>query len=917
MTLLIAPPTMAQMITCDGNTIPIEESWQPMPDFSYERVTVRHARAEVRDGARWEVSLPSGSGEPVVLPEKAVTILEKTPGRIVFHTAESIKHPLHLAILDGESPVLYLFLDPPGYGSPPQGAIDVRTLGIEPSTEEVLTERINSAIAQLSKDGGGTLLFPHGTYTTGTIQMRDGVFLHLEKGALVQASLNLDDFPIDPPGTEFLDLPRSLRPGAKRRLVLFDHVKDSGITGQGTLDGRGSEMRRLYQKPRAFMNMVRMVGCSNLRIEGVTIKDSEFWSTHIILSEDIRFDGIKIFNEIPPPKWDAKNPSSVWNNADGINPDSSTRVTVENSFFHTGDDCLPVKNTSSFKGLIRDVSDITVKRCMMISPVTAMKIGTETLGSRIERVLFEDIEVVSTSRVFGADMKDGAVADNITLRDIRVFRCNRLVDLWILHREGAEAQDRFSNLSNVVIDRLHIRRAGIDPAGYESHIQGRDADHLVTNVLLRDVRIAGKALLSPDDYPIQMNEFVKDIRFEASERPTLICFGDSITANGLWVNAPETTQDWTLVNAGRAGRKTTDIPTEFAEALAQHPEATGLLIMLGVNDLPARDPRSDDDKIAACLAHIQGALDTALDRFHPDAILLAAPPGVDVDGMDSVNRTKGYPMVAPLLQRLEVGLEQLAQENGVRFVSLQQTVRPGQFSDGLHPNAEGDAAIAQALSKALPQPKPVFQQGALPAFYLVGDSISIDYHDALERECRGHYRYSRKGGLELARSDLDHPQGANGGDSAAILEHLTEVLRSPSSLPETLLVNCGLHDIKIDATTGIQQVSLEAYRQNLEKIVKLVHESGRRLVWITTTPLDEERHNARSRAFFRHERDLATYNATAREVMDAHGVKVIDLYGFTVGLDVPLFRDHVHFYPQVSELQAGFLRSALDTLFSQ
>jgi len=336
--------------------------------------------------------------------------------------------------------------------------------------------------------------------------------------------------------------------------------------------------------------------------------------------------------------------------------------------------------------------------------------------------------------------------------------------------------------------------------------------------------------------------------------------------------------------------------------------------MLGVNDLPARDPRPDDKKVASCLANIQKALDLALEHFHPGAIILVAPPGIDAEGLDSVNRKKGYASVPPMLKQLEAGLEQLAGANGVQFVSLQNTLRPGQYVDGLHPNAEGDAAIAKALGEALPKPNPAILAGPLPAFYVIGDSISIDYHDALESECRGKYRYSRKGGLELARSDLDHPQGANGGDSLAVLAHLREALQKPGALPDTILINCGLHDIKVDPATSKNQVSLDDYRRNLTEIAGLLKNSGKRLVWITTTPVDEKRHNARSKAFHRYERDLDTYNAAAGDVMAAQGVPVIDLYEFTTKIEGQIFRDHVHFLPEVSRCQAGFLRPEIDKL---
>lgn len=396
----------------------------------------------------------------------------------------------------------------------------------------------------------------------------------------------------------------------------------------------------------------------------------------------------------------------------------------------------------------------------------------------------------------------------------------------------------------------------------------------------------------------------------SDSRPVLLCFGDSITAHGRWVASAEAGRRWRLVNAGRAGRKTSDIATELPPALAGCPEATGLLLLLGVNDLPARDPRPGDQKIADCLAHLQAGLELAVARFARAAIFLVAPCTVDAGGLDALNRAKGYDITPPLLARLETGIAQLAHANRVQFFSLHGVLGAGHFSDGLHPNAAGDALIAQTVGAGLDGAA----EASRSAFHLVGDSISIDYHDALEQETRGRYRYSRKGGLELARRDLDHPQGANGGDSSAVLEYLREQFQASAELPGTVVVNCGLHDIKTNAATGERQVPLADYRRNLEAIVALVHGSGRRLVWVTTTPVDEVRHQARSPGFHRYERDLADYNAVAAEIMEARGVPVIDLHAFTAGLAEPKFRDHVHFVPEVSRRQAEFLRAALDAL---
>lgn len=72
-------------------------------------------------------------------------------------------------------------------------------------------------------------------------------------------------------------------------------MEDSGLLGPGVVCGNGSEMRRLYPGPRAMMQLVRAVDCRRLRFEGVTLRDSEFWNTHILLCEDVK-DGVQAHN---------------------------------------------------------------------------------------------------------------------------------------------------------------------------------------------------------------------------------------------------------------------------------------------------------------------------------------------------------------------------------------------------------------------------------------------------------------------------------------------------------------------------------------------------------------------------------------------------------------------------------------------
>ena len=191
--------------------------------------------------------------------------------------------------------------------------------------------------------------------------------------------------------------------------------------------------------------------------------------------------------------------------------------------------------------------------------------------------------------------------------------------------------------------------------------------------------------------------------------------------------------------------------------------------------------------------------------------------------------------------------------------------------------------------------------------YIVGDSISIQYGPYLRAYLAGPMEYSRKEGEEGALLNLDHPQGANGGDSGMVLAFLKSKAESGGIDADFLLVNCGLHDIKKDPHTGEKQVPIDAYAENLRAIVDIGTRMKPALIWIRTTPCDEAIHNRPGMAFHRFSADCDAYNGVADGIMAECDVPMIDLYGFTQRLGPDVYCDHVHFHDHVREKQAAFI----------
>src|SRR5262245_33018457 len=110
-------------------------------------------------------------------------------------------------------------------------------------------------------------------------------------------------------------------------------------------------------------------------------------------------------------------------------------------------------------------------------------------------------------------------------------------------------------------------------------------------------------------------------------------------------------------------------------------------------------------------------------------------------------------------------------------------------------------------------------------------------------------------------------------DSANVVKNLDTWMEE---LPVLVVFNCGLHDIKFK--NGKYQVEPEKYEKNLKEIVTRIRAKGAKVVFATTTPIDDERHKNRKTGFDRKDADVKKFNEIATKLMKAESVPMIDLY---------------------------------------
>ena len=458
-----------------------------------------------------------------VLPASAVAELTTEGDQIRF----KLLRPANLVVLGEDSPRLFLMADPaeterPLVGAP--GVLSLASFGLDTSGMTLVTAQIQKAIDQVAgQPGGGTLLVPEGTYLTGTLSIRSHVTLYLAPGAVLRGSDDPADYPIDP-GRRESGSDTTIKSADERyrgetmtfsRLILFDRAEGARLLGRGTVEGNGSYLRQVRN---AVPNLIRVRGGHDIVIRDVLIRNAAAWTVHLLGASQIEIENLKIINDR----------STL--NTDGIDPDACQDVRIRGCLIYTKDDgvCLKSSNNSDLAG---DVRRIEVSGNLVSSFDAALKVGTESLATSFEDILFRDNDVFDSQRAMSVVVRDGAAYRRIAFKDIRVAPgVENLVEQVIGLRHGHEPQ--LGSIDQLLFENIEAPGYGRpdsnwtwyaqfrpDPVeGVCPMFQGADAAHPLRGLTLRNVVVNGVHLRSraqaEEVANLSIGPFVEDIRFE-------------------------------------------------------------------------------------------------------------------------------------------------------------------------------------------------------------------------------------------------------------------------------------------------------------------------------------------------------------------------------------------------------------------
>lgn len=348
-------------------------------------------------------------------------------------------------LLTGAGAMLVAGLSPaPAIGAgrvaraPVTGGVDVRRFGARGDGTGIDTPAINRAIDAVAAAGGGTVVFPAGTYPCYTIRLKSRVTLHLEQGAVILAA------PAPTSGSGGYDHPEEQDPRAvgfqdfghnhwRNSLIWGDGLHDIAITGEGLIWGKGlsrGDGKDNWLKdpsgPGTANKAIGLRNCRNVLLRDVKMLEGGWFAVLATGVDNLTIDNLLIDT-----------------NRDGLDIDCCRNVRVTNCTVNSPYDDGICPKSSFALGYPRITENLTISDCLVTGNYKVgsvldgtwqkmppdfqslihgrIKFGTETNGGfrniAIANCVFEDSRGLALETVDGGVLEDVTVT-NLTMRGI-------------------------------------------------------------------------------------------------------------------------------------------------------------------------------------------------------------------------------------------------------------------------------------------------------------------------------------------------------------------------------------------------------------------------------------------------------------------------------------------------------------------
>ncbi|MCU0323654.1 MAG: glycosyl hydrolase family 28 protein [Spirosomaceae bacterium] len=233
----------------------------------------------------------------------------------------------------------------------------------------------------------------------------------------------------------------------------------------GTPEGDGKEH---FLRP----SLVQLFACEQVRFEGVTFQNSPFWTLNFPFSNHLVFRGLTIKG----------GPL----NDDGLDPDSSQEVLIEDCNIDTHDDAISIKAGRDQDAWNRPKSkNIVIRNCRLKSQTNSFCIGSEMSGG-VEDVFVRDciLDGAEYGINFKTNLDRGGEVKNVFLKNLTVGEVKKSLFNFTMAYHSYRGGEFPTKFHDIYAQNIHCEKVGetaIEIIGVEKS--------KVENVYLRKISV--------------------------------------------------------------------------------------------------------------------------------------------------------------------------------------------------------------------------------------------------------------------------------------------------------------------------------------------------------------------------------------------------------------------------------------------
>jgi len=380
----------------------------------------------------------------------------------------------------------------------------ITDFGAVASDQKLTSEAIAKAIDAANQAGGGSVIIPEGEWPTGTIHLKSNVNLHLDKGAVLLFSDNPDDY-LPPVHTTW----EGMECYNYSPLIYAYECKNIAITGEGEVKAKMDLWKIWFARPPAHMNSLKrlyemastdvpveerqMVNdtanlrphfiqfnrCENVLLDGFKVTNSPFWTIHPYLCKNVVLRNLNVY--------------AHGHNNDGVDPEMTQNMLIEDCLFDQGDDAIAVKsgrNQDAWR-LNTPTKNLVIRNCKVKNGHQLLAIGSEMSGG-VENVFMENCAVADGASMFHlvflkTNERRGGFIRNIYVSNVKGDKMSEGIfgietDVLYQWRDLVPTYEtRLTEISDIYLENIHV-----NSAKFISRILGQE-ELPVERVVLKNV----------------------------------------------------------------------------------------------------------------------------------------------------------------------------------------------------------------------------------------------------------------------------------------------------------------------------------------------------------------------------------------------------------------------------------------------